>query len=570
MKPLARLITLSIASLFLVTGCSKTGTDSSSSTDKRFLADPLLTKLPASTAGFGILDMSGEGYALLKKSPYGGNKDANAAFEELTEKLQAAPNGDELVQIARKLFVAAKKIGFVGEDGSYSPERVVSKGIVFATPKDGEELPIELGTFLSSAHGVDALEKTALVRSSLKESGVVTADENIPGSTAFSISLGATKTKIFVAANKSTFGASTSKAALEGLFSSSSSTALSELQALPEYKRATTNIGASANPLGFAFVSLNRFAPTLERIARREGNQDFKAQELPLEGFALQSSFPKEYLHLVGLAITPRTEPQKKIFQALESSALSPQATKLPSDTAFAVALDARVLSRVESVIQALADSAGEAMANQIKSLETVTIGLRNNTAGSPVPDIFLSVDSTDRDKLNTSVQESLGLAASMAGQSASWQTKEISGNQTRYFTTLIGAGVYLSSPKGQKNLLIGTSEGIIRDLSTSQSASTGGIGEKLSPTLTSQISKANLGLLYFNFPRVAELLNSVKNTLAMFTGGNSELNELLDSAKISSWGTAVGAVSYAPGALSISASMDSSSVQTTSPARSN
>jgi hypothetical protein len=55
----------------------------------------------------------------------------------------------------------------------------------------------------------------------------------------------------------------------------------------------------------------------------------------------------------------------------------------------------------------------------------------------------------------------------------------------------------------------------------------------------------------------VAEVINSVKSTLAMFTGGNSELNDLLNSADIASWGFAAGGISYAPGTLSINSSFD-------------
>jgi hypothetical protein len=167
-----------------------------------------------------------------------------------------------------------------------------------------------------------------------------------------------------------------------------------------------------------------------------------------------------------------------------------------------------------------------------------------------------MSIDSSNRESLNTSIESSLSSLLSVVGQAASWQTKEIAGSPTRFFSTLIGAGVYMSTPKGSNTLMLGTSEGIIKDLAASRSGQGQNFLTSFPAAVKDQLTSANIGLVYLNFGRIADVLDSVKSTLAMFTGGNSELNDLLNAANIRSWGLAAGGISYAPGAVMINASM--------------
>jgi hypothetical protein len=106
---------------------------------------------------------------------------------------------------------------------------------------------------------------------------------------------------------------------------------------------------------------------------------------------------------------------------------------------------------------------------------------------------------------------------------------------------------------------MLGTSEGIIRDLSASSSGANTSLFATLPAAIKGQDSSGKIALLYLNFVRIADVLDSIKSTLAMFTGGNSELNEILNAANIRSWGVAAGSVSYTPGALMLNASMNAS-----------
>ena len=517
----------------------------------KLLADQLLGKLPTSTAAFGIFDLGGEGYALLKKSPYSPSTDAQVALEAISEKLRAAGTSDEIIGLVEKLFNAGKKIGLISPEGSYTPEAVIGQALMFVGPANNQPSPVEAGLFARGVSNANLSEKMSVLRTTVQESGVKTDPETIAGSEAFSVSLPMSQSKIYFAANKTTFGAATSKSALEGLFASANTDTFATIQGLPEYKRSVNALGSSDKPISLLFASINRFGPLLEQLGKLDEHGEFKPKEIPVEAVALQSSFPKEYLHDLGLAITPRTETQSTLIRALEASQVSARSMNVPADTAFAIAIDPRFVNTINSVQDGVKGSGGEKAFEQLKNIRSLSLGLRNNSSGSPLPDIFMSFETADPSALSSSIEQSLGAALSMTGQPVKWQSKEVLGNSTRYFTTIIGAGAYMTTPKNSSTVLVGTSEGLIKDLVSSQTDQTANITTSLSQELRTKMGAANAALFYINFARVAEVFDSVKNTLAMFTGGNSELNSLLESTNMRAWGVAAGSVSSSPGTMS-------------------
>jgi hypothetical protein len=550
---LTLLLTLSLS----VVGCSKDKGVSGGRLRNQLLVDPLLLKLPASTAAFAIFDLDGESYKLFKNSPYAKTANARDVLESIQEKLAAVGASKEALEMAQNLFDACGKMGLVSAEGVYTPEKVVRRTVFFASPASNQKLPLDFGLFSQAAKGVDLTQQLKTLRVALQEAGVETTAVNIAGGEGFSATIQNAEARLYFGANPAVLGASISQTAVEGLLSKNNTTTLSALQELPEYKRAVTAMPAAPGPLAFAFTSVNRFGPLLESLAALDESGQFNPKDLPLEAVAVQSSFAEEYAHNIGLAITPRSESQTKIIKALESSALPSSATKLPSDTAVALSLDPRFIQSLDSFMNEVKNSTNSAFAQQLEFIRGITIGIRNNAGGAPIPDVLMSIDSSNRETLNSSIESSLGSLLATVGQAASWQTKEVAGNPTRFFSTLIGAGVYMSAPKSSNTLMLGTSEGVIKDLAASQSGQGANVLSGLSSNSKGQLTSANVALLYLNFTRIADVVDSIKGTLAMFTGGNSELNDLLNAANIRAWGVATGNISYAPGAMLINASMN-------------
>jgi hypothetical protein len=551
-------VTLSCV-LVLLIGCSKDKGLSSSSASNELLTDSLLLKLPTSAAGFAVFDLGGEGYKLFRASPFAKAANARDIFDGIQSKLQAAGASEEIIAISRKLFDACGTMGLVAADGTYTPEKVLRRTVFFAGPSTNENLPLDLGFFSQAAAGVDLLQKFKVLRGALQDAGLTTSLIAVAQGEGFSVPLKDLGLQLYFMANSTVFGVSLSQTTVEALLAKDNTATLSTLQNLPEYKRAVANLPQATQPLMFGFASLNRLDTLLEKIAKLDESGQFNPKELPVEALALQSSFAKEYVHNLGVAVTARTETQAKLLKAFEASTLPSSTAKLPTDTALALALDPRFLKTIDSLMNDLKTGSNPAVAEQIELVQGITVGLRNNTAGAPIPDVLMTLDSASRDSLNSALESSFTSLLSIVGQAASWQTKEIAGAPTRYFSTLIGAGVYISAPKGSNTLMLGTSEGIIRDLSASSSGANTSLFATLPAAIKGQDSSGKIALLYLNFVRIADVLDSIKSTLAMFTGGNSELNEILNAANIRSWGVAAGSVSYTPGALMLNASMNAS-----------
>jgi len=106
--------------------------------------------------------------------------------------------------------------------------------------------------------------------------------------------------------------------------------------------------------------------------------------------------------------------------------------------------------------------------------------------------------------------------------------------------------------------VLLGTSEKAITDLLAASSDASKGFTSALSAGLQARVPKSGLGLLYVNFPQVANVMDSVKGSLGMLTGGDSsEIDKTFNSAKVRTMGVTLGDVSYIDGVFKLQSAFD-------------
>lgn len=543
-------------------GCSKKG-DLDTPKESPLLSERMLSKLPSSTAGFTVLDLGGEGYKLLQASPFNSAANVKKSFDAFVEKARESGAKDDQAVLDRQLALAQKgyealvKLGVVSADGTYTPQLVFSKVVGFVGPVNDDKLPLDLGFFSEAKTGTDMAEKLTIVRNFFTESGVSVTQEKMGSAEGLTASVEGAPAKLYIAATKTHFAASIRKSDIEGFFSDVNTDTLAQLKNAPEFKKVSATLPANKNSITFTYASLERMRPLLERIASLDEEIAFDPKNVPVESLAGQTVFSSQYSARLNIAVSPRTDSQRKVSTAFESGSLSPTATKLPANTALAISLDAKGITKLDSLLEPLQSGPGAEVVAQVRKLNSLTIGVRNNAGGSPVPDILLSVDSQNREELGKLLESSLGMALSMTGENTNWMSKEIDGSPTRYFTTLIGAGVYMSYPKNSNSLLMGTSENVIRDVIASDSGKAATLSASLADPQQAQLKSYNLVSAYFNFGQVGDLVDSVKSTLAMFTGGNNELNEVLNSTKMRALGVGIGGVSYAAGVVSLESSLE-------------
>lgn len=549
-----------VTSTAVLSSCTKKGSETP--TENPLLSERMLLKLPSSAAGFTVLDLGGEGYKLLQSSPFNSPANAKKSFDAFIEKARESSSESDASSLEQQLALATKgyqaleKLGVVSADGLYTPERVFSRVVGYLGAVEDDALPVTLGFFAEGKPGTDMTEKLAIAKGFLAESGLTVSGEKMGNADGLVASVEGAPAKLHLGATKTHLAVSIRKSDLDGFFSDANTSTLEQLRSAPEFKKANASLQPSKNAITFVYASVSRLTPLLAKIATIDDELSFDPKSVPVESIAGQSVFGPQYAARLNVAISPRTDTQNKVSTALEGASLSPAATKLPANTAFAISLDAKGTSKLDSLLQALQDSPAADAVSHLKKLQGITLGARNNNSGSPVPDIFLSIDSQDREEFGKFVESSLGMALSMTGQNTNWMSKDIDGSSTRYFTSLVGAGVYMSYPKNSQSLLIGTSENVIRDIIAADSGKSPALTTSLPEPLQAQFKSYNLASCYFNFNQVGDLVDSVKSTLAMFTGGNSELNEALNSAKLRTLGVGIAGVSYAAGVVSLESSL--------------
>jgi hypothetical protein len=518
-----------------------------------------------------VVNFNGEGYKRLIKSRYGASVGAQPPLAVTIERMERAGASSEIIEMVRQISHVATKLGLTSADGTPTIDRVFSSMVIFAGILDDaslatnatERLPVTGGILMRSAQGVSLIEKLESLKSSVAPDKISFSLDKITGAdTAISVSTtGSSDVKLYLAATKDLLGITTGKDTLESLFNNTQTDTIKNIKASEEYRNATVQMLDAADEISFIFISLKRLKPLLELLAKREnGTHEFDPGTLPIEGIAHRSSFPKAYLHNIGLSIAPKTAEQSEVFAALGTSSKSNLEGNsvghnlAPKDAAFSLTLNTTFINRLNSLMQSIKQSAPIDLNEHLTKIKSMTIGARSNSVGSPLPDLFLAIQSSGRDQLNTFLETTIGMGMALTGQGANWQTKEIAGVKTRALSTLVGAGVYITAPNGgdkaqQDTLLIGSSEGVIADLISIQEQRVASNEQRDRAPLGAQLARLNI-----NFAAVRKMLESTKDSLALVTGGSSELNDLLNSTNIESWGEAAVGVSYIPGSLLIDA----------------
>lgn len=547
-----------------MTSCSKkenAGEPSSKAalTTHSLLDEELLKEIPNSTAGFIVMDFAGEGYKKFKESPWANDVQGLSAIKAAVDELESQGASEDQIKLAKTILDSLQKLGLVSQDGKAQVEKVFSKTVGFIETRAGEQVPVGFGVFLSAATGSNLGDRLPVLKQIVSDAGLTVADESFGSAKGFSASLPKSADgdplplALYVGASQQRLGLTLSKSSLEPLFTDTSTKGLENLRALPEFKRAEEATRASEPPLSFAFVSLKSLTPALEAL-NEGGDPDSKIdfKQNPLEAIAINQGFSGQMVTLAGVAVSPVTETQKAVISAFADSSLPGSAFKLPAKTALSLSLDAKVIGKLESVLKGLPDPSIAVAVEQLKNIQGLTLGLRPGDGSSPAPDLYVSLESTSRDQVATVVQDGLGMGMMAAGQQAQWLSKEIEGSPTKYFMTMIGVGVYVSSPKGSNTVVVGTSENVIKDALVAPPAQS--VETKLTQ---SRLAPASIGALYLNFDQIATLIDSVKSTVAMFAGPNPELDKALDTSKIKTFGVGIGSLSYADGVFKLQSSFE-------------
>ncbi len=570
---LATLIAVTVFTTAL-TGCSK-GSDQQPSAAKSqgltLLQDPLLKKLPPSTAIFSIFDASGAAYQGVKKTPWM-KATGTGSLQQVIDQIKSSGASEGSVKTVQALYETVQKLGLLSATGESTVDTVMSRSVGFFALAPQDEVPLEAGLYLTAAPGVSLKSKLQLLEQALGEMDLLVSAQKIGGVDGLVAKIPGVpeamtaRAAIYVAATDSLMAISSSKSGAESLFSSAETDTLQNMQRSPEFQKAATAVNSAVPCMSFTFMDLKKISALAETMglpaAGPSGVREFEPKDIPIDAIAMQQGFGTQLITAISASVSGRTDTQTKVLQALEGSSLPLSMARLPSDTAIAFAFDTKFISKLEDVVKSFSpNNTAEATAafQQAKPLQGITFGLKNGDGSSPIPDLFLVIEATNRDALGSMAEGLMGQGmAGATGQSAApWSAKEIEGVPTKFINTMFGAGVYLGSPKGSNSLLISSSERAIKELIAASSGARPGIAASLSAPLKANLAPQKLISLYANLPQLGSLLDSAKSSLAMFTGGSAELDDALDSTHLKKLGLITGSVSYANGLFLLESVMD-------------
>ncbi len=558
---ISALLPLTLSTLLML-GCSKDKNkeQAASSAPKMagILADPLLKKLPASTEMFYAIDASGDAYKQFMQSPWGRTAMGVGNLSTVIEHLKSSGADEATIQGAETLYTTVQKLGLISDTGEPTIDSVVRTAVLYAGLTAQEKQPLELGLYISAAKGTSLKSKLPVLQKALSDADLLVSAQPIGGVDGLvakptdQMEDMRQEIAIYVAASDDRMAISLTRSGAESLFSSADTTTIDTLSQTPQFQKAQGGIQAVSPSLVFAYADLKKLMPEVLKIASEEDQdpEDTKSlEQMPVDAIAIGSGFNGQYASAISAVVAGRNDAQTKLLTALEGASLPADLAALPGDTAFAIGVDTRFISKLGEFLVAIEEPDGAAAIEQAKDVEGVTFGLRNGDGASTLPDIFFVIDTKDRPQFGAFTE--MLIADTMAGATGAapqWNSKEVDGAPTKFIMTMFGAGVYLSYPKGSNALVLASSERAVKDILASSSGQKTSITASLKASLKDSLSPTKLASMYFNGNQTAALVDSVKSTIAMFAGNQGELDKSFNTANLRQAGLGTGSISYSNG----------------------
>lgn len=535
-------------------GCSKKS-DTPSGTTKSgvttLLQEPLLKKLPPATAAVSVIDFAGEGFQKMKHLPFAKNSSFMNHISRTADKLRETPGSEDAAKVLDGVLAGFKELGIAGADGTANWDAIMSKAVLFVAPDAGASDGIPaIGGFFTAAPGTSLAQKMPLIKKSMEQSGETATPVTIGGVTGFQVG------RVLAVGNDKLLTVTSSKRAAELLFSTEETSAMAEMMESAELKQLQPRLQTSDPAVHVMFMSMTKLAPIVEKLAAAAGEDASKLQlkDLPIDGVSSLASVRNDQLiNTIGVGLTGRTETQKKVLSALASSNLPAIAGKFPADSAFSVSVDLKPLETADEVwAEMAANGTPRAQIDLLKSIKGVSLAVRGNDAGSPIPDLFVALESSKRDELATQIEQAVGQGIG-GGQAIPWQEKRIGSTPARYLMTPLGAGVFMARPTGSTETIVAaSSERALKDELEVAAGTLKGISTVVKTGDYMAGKPGELFALYVNFINTAAMLDGVRSSLAMFTGGSNDIENLFNTASLRTMGNAFLSVGYTQGVLGI------------------
>jgi hypothetical protein len=261
-----------------------------------------------------------------------------------------------------------------------------------------------------------------------------------------------------------------------------------------------------AVPAGAAPVDAAQFHKSFESLAFARTSSDGLSDYL--------------WIGLPAGAVTPEVE------KVLGGGGAHPGIQRIVPGAVLATSIDGAVAKAIKAVTLPPPGDGTQAPSmpfiDSLDALQGVTLAVRNASGASPFPELVLELTSSDAPRLKESLKVALGALSAGGGLPlGSWQSKKVGGIDVDFMASPIGIGIFLAATRN--GIVVSTSEGVFADIER------GAFAKEVPARFEHQAfaeDKAPLVLGFLSGQRLAALIESVQTSLAMFTGGQSLVDQ--------------------------------------------
>jgi len=508
-----RIIRAAMLALFITTtlvGCWKR--DEGASTGGR---SELLERIPAVTFGYLSWDTSTPAYERYRKSSFA------TSPGELLNQLDAVSATPEMAAATPLLSVFRKSGLFATGADEQEPIR---EGLVFAAlAPDGRSL--EAAVWARGNAGVDLKARHKAIAEALRSEQVPVTPESVPGAEAFSIAVTAPDApfkKIVVAATAERLAIASSVELAHRSFRPleeipAAERGLEKLTTAPHYTRAEKALPGK-DRLAIAYVDVVAMAAHAEKLPA--GPSSDQIASVPLEAVMITREMGDAPRDRGAFILKPGEASWKK---ALKATGGQKTVGLTPADSIALISFDGEFIRglKAEAMRQSTPEESAmlQGMLSPLDRIGSLGIALRAASGASPFPELLIVAEAPNAAEVAAALKETVGPLTASSGMPLSpWQQKEIAGAKAEFMMSPMGVGLFLAS-KGS-TLVLATSESGV-------AAVLGGAAGNLSSTFKSSGTDVSHALAagYVNFVRMADLVKSFQENLAMFTGGQTVMD---------------------------------------------
>jgi len=404
----------------------------------------------------------------------------------------------------------------------------IKEGVAFLSKAQGGFAP-EFGVFLKLNSSADGTKKLDNIIKFAKKQQLTVTDQDFAGILGKKLTPSSSAAKyrglnqaIYFASAKDTLALSGSETILTNFFSDTQPRGFDRIKNSMPYKEVLKGNQIDNNCFAFSYFNVAEVASLFMAGAGPA------IDNIPVAAFASTRSMSSGLKDDISIRLKPAAVSNLKWLGKLASEKYINTIRYAPSNSLIFLGLGTQLVEQVRSNAEAQLSQADRDLYEKSlvlsKKIKSLALSVGSVTPGSLFPGLVLIAETDNPKSMTADFKSELSKAVSAGGAPLSdWQTKEIDGVQVDFMLSPLGVGVYLAPAKDA--VLIGTAENAIRE---AISAASGG-----ESTLVSTFSSENQKRLkssppslavHVNLTELATTLEQMQGSLAMFTGGKSNL----------------------------------------------